>query len=466
MKRLLLAAGGAYALAGVPLSPAEAPADAQAVCGTVYCAVVNTAKKVHENNCTPSEANNQCAFDPLKSAIKTAWESTATAVCPTSIAACSILKMAAHWAIPMPYSISTPGGDFAGGGADGGWQPDDCAVEIGIDADGKLIVPSIPLSTGGPMTLGTPVFFEGITGYNTIVATSRQAVSLWYFHAVINVQRSSLSSDNRVLVGCYRWTGSRADCASVGFWDGVTKRSSHTSQITPDPGGTWQSAYDDKNCPIGTTTGGDFHFYFLRTGKSCVQYAPNDAVGKMGYRYGHRSTVPWGSNLNVMLQGNPWLKCPLAKGLIAKLTNKVLQQAGSELEATDDDVQTGGEEVLVEDTDDSSTTEETGIPTPPTPPPTPEPTPTPTGDGPDYDPTVNLPDPNAPEIDWWPDLPTIEVDLGNPACPTYQLTLAGWWTEPFVLDSHCPLIEQNRAAISLLMIAMFSMMSMFIVLRA
>lgn len=465
--RLAVASAAAYLALGAPGSSQEAPASAQATCGSVYCAVINTAKKVHEANCTPGSPS--CSFDPLKAAIKAAWETTTTALCPTNIAVCNVLKLAGNWGMPMPYSISNGGGSAGGGGAWGEWDFDaNCRFALGLDAQGNLIIPSIPLPAGDPMvrsTTSTEFFYaSGGGGVATYKTKGRLPAVLFNLHHQ-NIARG----EKRRWFGVFALTATGVNSAMPAYFSDT---GAVVGRATYSKGSDGPNAFNftyANDCPAVGSNGGDFDFYVNDDTKGCIWYAPNPALGQGGYAVNPVTSIPFANagTLQTTIAGHPFLKCPLAKSFLANLTKKAIERANvtPAYEVTPDDVQTGGAPPLVEDLDDTDTPEDTGTSTPPPPDPTPTPTPTPSS-GPDYDPTVSLGDPAAPEIDWWPDLPTISVDLGSPACPTYSLTLLGWWDQPFVIDSHCPLIEQNRAAIGLIMTAMFAMMAFFIVLRA
>lgn len=373
------------------------------------------------------------------------------------------------------------GGSFGGGGASGSWEEgapcDD--FKFRLDAAGNVIIPAIPLKVGTAMKRGQPGAADsivynavGTTGVeSSIYAKTPPAANLWQLHS-LNLSRGT---PNRFF-GVYHVSATGQTWARMPAYFGTNGALVSMQEDYRDAPQTSSFCIgcEPADCPPMAVSGGDFHFYYRWQSDQCVNYAPNPQLGLGGYAMNPETALTYAEFKNFPNGRNAYYKnCKLSPALIQALADAAYKKASKLVgydgiphsPITPDDVRTGGEEPTLQELGDPpAIPDPSETSTPPTPDPTPTPTPTSTPDAPWSDPAVG--DPAAPEIDWWPDLPTIEVDLGSPACPTYQLNLVGWWDTPFVLDSHCPLIEQNRAAISLLMIAMFSMMSMFIVLRA
>jgi hypothetical protein len=172
--------------------------------------------------------------------------------------------------------------------------------------------------------------------------------------------------------------------------------------------------------------------------------------------------------------------CPLSNDLIQWLADHIYMEAeklpnydGAPYQKVEpQDVRNGGEQPTIRETgtvDKLPSPNDT--PGTPTPTPTTEPTSTPSN-GPDWtDPGTQAPNPQAGDsellvesaFNWFPDLPKIQINLGNSACPVYK---ADFYGHELVLDSHCPFIEQNRAIISALMLVLFTIAAAIIVLRA
>lgn len=469
-RRIITAVVLGSALVAIP-GPASTQTNPDNV---MWAAIFNTGHAALDRMCGP-QTTGVCSAASKSGALTMAknWANANIASCGTSTP-CTWMKAIKGLFWPYPVPIGAPG--MAGGGATGGWtEGDDCGnLAYSFDVDGNLIVPSMGLPGSGPMKGQNRIAkVDGNVGIE-YRASNVTGAALWATHSL----NKTRGSDQREWLGCYAQAanGTTFYCSSQAFFRNGTKVTRRSSQ--PTVIASYETAQSAGECPIGAVDGGDAEFYreFNYANTECVHYFPNTTVGKQGYIYAHFATVEasqWDKWPSGNLRHPTYANCPLAKEFIRRLTEGLLKEAAktpgypgpTNPEVEPEDVKTGDYPPVVDDIADTGT-DDPETPGTPYPEPTPTPTPTPTSSPPPYDPTVGLGDPTAPEIDWWPDLPTIEVDLGSPACPTYSLSLVGWWDTPFVLDSHCPLIEQNRAAISLLMVAMFSMMSMFIVLRA
>lgn len=384
-----------------------------------------------------------------------------------------------------PIDLGRPG--YGGGGSDADNWCDD--FEYRLDASGNLVVPSLPVSTGKAMSRSTHSATVRVSSGapfglgGDFQASDDQALARWLAH-----------SGNLPYSEKRRWVGVRSissasppifHYSSVSYIDGAgTLIARRNASSTSNNNAFFYVSSNSlaKDCPQAAGGGGDFHFYLqgadVQKMSACHEYAPNFGLSKSGYAYAdvvalHRSEVTAYMDSVERAHGQARF-CELDQDVIRRIAQEIWFEAASKpgydgpgaKPVLSEDVRHGDYPPTVEDLKDPPTSLPPANPEAPAPEPTPTPTPTPTGstDAPWTDPALN--DPTAPTIDWWPDLPTIEVDLGSPACPTYQLDLAGFWDEPFVVDSHCPIVEQNRAIISALMISLFTMMSVFIVLRA
>lgn len=251
----------------------------------------------------------------------------------------------------------------------------------------------------------------------------------------------------------------------------------------------WNSG--SKPCPAdaGST---DFHFYFENSEGRCVWYAPNTTASVSGYAYADEVYVPF-----AQLAGWPNLQtaritdCDFNREIIAGLVQSMWEVAHDQDPANTPpapDTPIPAEEVqhclgppTVRRTlfADFGSYDNCGGATQ-----APETNPeTPTGDGPSspsngdetpaswYDPppTTNgsgfdLGDWSVSMPEWWPDLPTF--DFTGATCPVYTLDLSGYWSEPFVVDSHCLLIEDYRVLLGILMLSVWTFSALLIVMRA
>lgn len=383
---------------------------------------------------------------------------------------------------PLPIGKSPRGGSFGGGGATGSWEAQDPCEDFDfrIDPSGKLVVPTIKLQGGGPLRYNRGSTDPGTPSYwaqpqpGTVYADNRDAAALWWYHDT-NKTRPKAG-----WIGAYKKETNQSTGAvsyrggSVAYYNGPTLVDATTSLVTPSGpslGGLSASNAGSRDCPESSSTGGNFDFYWT-AGYTCTWYAPNYGLSRSGYMYADEASLPLSESLNWPKLAPDHLRaCKLDPALIKALAEKLWQKAGgypgvpAPKSVCNDCVKTGGEDPHVEDLDGPPDLPE---PTDNNPPPSPDPTPTPT---PTATPTESVgeppsvADPVAPEIDWWPDLPTISLSFGNPECPTYDMSVPqfGWVA---TLDSHCPLIDANRAAIGVIMMLMFSVGSILIVLRA
>lgn len=468
-----------------------AQAGAQNAQNKVGQAVANTVEKAVRNDYpNATEAEKQGLVDSTIAAIKSANQSLYDSTCgagKTWLCYAIYLQVAQGTPVTAPYSGGTGTG---GGGATGAWTPGTGSLlcdnfPFRIDAGNALIVPAIKLQGGGPMSPGqnfTPTWTTSVH-INATQQTSQNAdgpgpIALWAAH---NFNKTR-GTDKRNWVGYYKatWTGgtSQQDYTFVGASQSYYNSAGSLVGRTTF---TRTSMYDNNRmqnttgCPEMETSGGDFDFYWNRTGPQCTWYVPNFDLGSTGYSYPEEAAVPYPGWLNWPDQDTPgvYTVCPISRELIRALSNGLWQKAcntpgyaGAPCDPVQPDevMDSGPGGETVNDLKNPGVPDPNGQgnPVPPDPSATPTPTPS-SSSSPDYDPNVSLPDLNAGEIDWWPDLPTVDLDLGSPTCPTYSFQALN---QTFSLTSHCPLIEQNRATISLIMIAVFTVSAVFIVLRA
>jgi len=380
------------------------------------------------------------------------------------------------------------GGSFGGGGASGEW--DESGVNpckeyrFRLDEAGNFVLPTIPLTPG---TAAYPAK-TGIAGSNlwrlgtpNNFATSPQAVALWFTHKT----NASKTKDKWQGVYAMRYQYDNGpslafESSAKSYWTGTAWSMSHTgiqnvynygqsAGIFPGCTDGSSSGATCKPCPDGATSG-TFDIY-LETGKVCILYSPNKSISPSGYFYPAEVSIPINTALALATQSKSTLACELDPDLIRRLTQELLDRADLPGIVTNEDVRTGGETPRIQELTEPPVVPTTVPPeaTPPssTPDPAdPTPTPSPSSTMTSYDPGVNLGDPLAPDIDWWPDLPTIEVDLGAPTCPTYPLNVPAPFNWSLTLDAHCPLVEQNRAMIAAIMMLLWTVAAVMVILKA
>lgn len=476
MRRAGILLAGALAFAASPLSAGKA---GQAVSDTIYA---TAQRDCMQNMMLDAVACAQVALDTFNE-VSTKYAPTFWTLCgPTSLTmACLALKY-----LTDGLKLTKNGGSgWAGGGATGTWN-DECDFAIEFDAAGNLLIPALAAGSG-PLMIGTDYWKH----------TSSQG-DRWSAHMLgggsyqahrFNIATRDTTTDKRYYYGIGFFkpgtsgtTGWRA-CSTAHYETNGTYRPSGCIWLPTTAGTAWgiagtgltQAGY--RPCPEGGTASGDVYYYTAGGSGPCTAYVPmsEGAPGVYkGFALNAKFPVPF-SEYSTGTLGSQYPHvggCKVANGIIKRMAQLLIDKAGKPLTVTDEDVKNGpeGEPTI----DDMS--KETVLPPPSAPGestdapgdgPVPEPTPTPTPtNGPDY---THVPvaanDPTAPDIDWWPDLPSVSLSLGNPQCPTYDMSVPqfGWVA---TLDSHCPLIESNRALIGTIMILMFSVGSILIVLRA
>lgn len=480
MKRAAVVA----AIALLTAAPLSSQSTSPGKTSSLGAAIGNTITNAAERFCANNPANPGCTASALQATVTKAAAQVLglkNQDCPNTTVGCSWLHVMKNLLIPTGSVIG--GGQWGGGGASGDWGEADCP-EFGynFDAQDNLIVPSVKLATSGPMPVDR-VYYNNVDVISggaiwNVWASKADATSLWAVHRV-NLTRARYH-DN--WYGCYaKNSWNRWECANVAHYNGTTLVARSTMNPQEPSQNFMHAQYWRNGCPQGGQASGDFHFYyeFLSTDTmSCIWYTPNYQLSPSGYAYSPRTTIP-ASDVAIFPKRPAGAKpyphlsnCRLAKPLIRALADKLYKKASEQPgydgtpyeEVTNEDVETGGDQPTVDDLKEPQIPADLGDPTPYAEP-TPTPTPTPS-DGPDYSHVpIGANEPVAPEIDWWPDLPTVSLSFGSPACPTYDMSVPqfGWVA---TLDSHCPLIESNRALIATICMLMFSVGSILIVLRA
>lgn len=378
-------------------------------------------------------------------------------------------------------------GYFGNGGADGDLET--CEVPFRLDAEGNLIVPSMPLKGGGPMMPGTTAYYSFTQPGNNqgMMADSSKAAILWQVHKGNIYARGNLY-DSRAWYGVLSRTSSSFTARSVAYLtnSGQLVPAANMVNAFPQsvgwsgdgslPGWLYRSTgyTNAKQCPQ-SMTGGEFDFYveWHEAGWNdpgpkdtvCVMYAPNKAISPSGYYLNPQTTVPAGNISG--FPNNTWMKgsnCRLKGSLLTALFNVMLDNACPDCPP----VTTPPDELPppVDDLGDPPPALP-AEPTPPTPLPTSTPTPGATSGPMDPGPVPSVPlvdvDGTLPGLPtWFPDLPSFNMGE-NTVCPVYSATV---WETQITVDTHCPLIEDNRATIAALMLVFFTVASLFIVLRA
>jgi hypothetical protein len=254
-------------------------------------------------------------------------------------------------------------------------------------------------------------------------------------------------------------------------------------------------------CPL-EPSGGDFHFYgdeLFAHWHNCTLYAPRPEVTQTpdGYAINPittqaKASLPnWPNGIPAYLAN-----CDIDPELIRKLSDAMFKKAAAKpgyagapyAPIAPGDSRPGTAKVndLLDNpgsNDSSATPAPAPVPNTAAPPPTPI-SPTPGTPGAvtvnatvDLGPNPSVPSPEVgeaptgimdPIFAWLPDLPSITLDTNNTECPVWAINLTdfggpGW---SYLLESHCDLMESQRAIISSLMLALFGIGAAMIILRA
>lgn len=374
------------------------------------------------------------------------------------------------------------GGASGGGGATGSWDdPWQAACEewkFSLDAEGNLIVPSIRFPPGKAMQKGQGIW-RVPSGFNLAGAQTPMAMPLWWSHLV----NGSRGSDQRNWRGVWKivWLNGTPTfhAASQSYYNPAGALVQRTTATTVWNSTGYGNFSANKNCPE-TTGSGDFHFYASSSTNNtqqfdtCTWYVPNNSLGVGGYRYPDRVAITVGQFAEYIEGFHSLAACPIDPEFIRKVADYIYKQTtydpgydGPPYEPViREDVMHDGQPPRVKDLTEPPTTlpEKSETREPP-------PSPPPGGGGssntPDYThPTFISPSLTAPSIDWWPTLPTISLNFGTPTCPTYPINVGEPFNWNLLLEAHCPLIEANKAMISVIMLLVFGGWALVIVLRA
>jgi hypothetical protein len=393
-------------------------------------------------------------------------------------------------------------------------------LAIKFDAGGNLIVPSYNLDAGKPIMVGPDgVIGGGDTFYfagrfnplgNAPVAPSRIG------HTQSSVARRNLHLFNMTQLESdwYGVVGPDPNTAGQFLVARVARRRidgtlTTRSQSTLGSTAATNSGYeghgsnpdgfpDHKSCPEDPNQdSATFHFYGETTQNGhmhgCIMYYPNPQLSISGYAINPETTVVWTLGWpNNMPE--VYKKCAVDPEFMRRLTDALYKNAteqpgydGVPYEPVTPAQSRPGDTVI----DDLGDNPETGATAPPTnggvndpPPATPTTPTTPTSGGTDvcdFGPTgCTDPQTGAPTLeevptgimdpifDWLPDLPSITLDTNNTECPIWNVNLTdfGGPSWQFLLQSHCDLMEGQRAVLGALMIALFGIGAALIVLRA
>lgn len=422
-----------------------------------------------------------------------------------------LAKLSAYIPWPLKVGFGGGGGSFGGAGADGFWKGIDCDdVTYFLDVSGNLMVPADPLTVGLPMVVsGMTVYNSNLTQepqatpdfavYPSYYADNAKAQTRYALHKLNSPMNSKAWRGVYKIIGQTHYYSSPAYRDNSGNLIAATFSSIfvRTDTYNHGPATFWPGNQGTNNpCPMSSTGGADTHYYGHGTGANiftCIAYIPNYAISKSGYAYPDHVPIAsadakqWPQGLHQKLKD-----CPVDPELIRKVTDAIFKKVSEQPNYTgvpyspiapdkarpnDTKVDDLGDEP---GTQPSTPSPGPGVNDPPptttTPPSTPG-----FGDECDFGPTgctdpgtpapdVGEPPDNilSPVFDWLPDLPSITINTAGAQCPTWPLDLtafggSGW---SFVMEDHCPFIESQRAAISVLMVVLFGIGAAMIILRA
>lgn len=440
-----------------------------------------------------------------------------------------VIKGLADW-LPWPFKVGKEGerfqekhipipgwptgGDFGGAGASG-WVEEtvaagrDCGdIEYGFDVQGNFIIPSYLLDPGGPVTVGATAgtgteYWIATTTPTNVTGTSdeaavRRALHLmnmtripqaWY--GVVGRGSGSSSSCFTIATLAYRNVSGNVVGRQTTSICTTTSPSKHGPATSGEGGFGGQEPH--KSCPEGGFDSADFHFYGLASGfphwHSCVMYYPNKQLSPDGYAINQKTTIPYASSVNWPTDMPGFIKqCGIDPSAVKKIADALWKKAAAKpgyagappKPVADSDARPGP--VKVEDLADNPGDTPQPTPDPQAPAPT---QPTTPGSGStdvcDFGPggcddpgtaTPEIDDPPTdfmgPIFDWLPDLPSLDFNTAGAQCPTWDVNLTAYLgsSAQYTLDSHCPLVEQNSAALGALMLAIWGVMAAMIILRA
>lgn len=403
------------------------------------------------------------------------------------------------------FGFDAEGGSNGGAGVDGSWEPsnrtfcDDFKVNF-LD-NNWMRLPSIPLP-GGPPHQASPSEPSNLTFYLSSISNGTnlggstsvgawtglpQSMVLWGLHQRNKGIPDPATGDSRGAGASSRWGGVFAFTTSgangYGNYQWATKRWLRSDGayvqdiqgIAPYGFTTFAKTNDYKSCPADSAGGADFDFYTSAGSKTCTWFTGH-------YAYPKQIDLPAARWSQYFSQANAdWMGCDLTDTGIERVTEEVWEDchaAGNcppPVDVTPEDVRDclGQRANMPGAFGQEGDYDECHTPTEPEEPPT---VPDPddpgggSGDGAPEDWYDPAPDQGFAFPDWslempdWFQLPTL--NFSNTTCPTYQLDLPGFYAEPFVLDSHCPLIEQYRSLIAALFLACWTFAAAVIVMKA
>lgn len=401
---------------------------------------------------------------------------------------------------PDGHSLTTGGspsndGRFTGtglGAVTDTTQVDCSRFTLTLDAQGNLIVPSIRLTGGAPMPANQWIarMSPGWPDGNSIAryAVQGQSLALWYAH------KANLGNiDKRYWLGVWRINSNGSyDMSSQAYYDtqgNLVPRRANADEVRPSEHYAYIGAFGEISQPCPAQSSGGTTHYYLQNSNICTAYSPNASIGVGGYAYPETATVPAGSwNQSTWTSTDSLMACDANAEFLRRLADaaylKATQQGGYSgyqyHPVTTADVRSGGAQPKVKDLAAAATVPTTfsGAGSTPAPVAT-DPAPTPTSSGGSSSggssidlthPEANAPDVNSPpEFKFWPDnlsslIPSVDMsNYTGGTCPTYSGSVFG---HQVALDAHCPLIENNRAFISTLMLFFWGILAALIVLRA
>lgn len=516
-KRAAIAAAAAFALT---TSAAAEPVDGQA-----ELAIHNT---ILQAMLRGGYAANSEAVEKTLEAVHQAIVLSVGAGGPCATLGCTwnqVIKGLADY-LPWPFIVGKEGerfqgdgGDYGGAGASCGDNcfPDkvfkagrDCGdIEYNFDPQGNFIIPSYFLDTGGPVAVGPqgggdPYHYASnpvpslpwVTGSTPGAAARRQIHN-------INMQRIPQAWYGVIgpttPAGCFAFAtvayrntaGGIQGRTTVNVCTNATALLHGPSAAGEENATTGQVPH--KSCPEGAGGSADLHFYGINDFGShwhgCTMYYPNFQLSPSGYAVNEKTSVPFANVQNWPKDMPGFIKqCSVDPTAVKKIAQALWKKAAAQpgydgappQTITDADSRPGP--LKVEDLADAPGDSPQPTPDPNAPAPTPTPgTSTGSTDVCDFGPggcddpgtaTPELDEPPtdfmAPIFDWLPDLPSLEFNTASAQCPTWDVNLTSYLgsTAQYTLDSHCPLVEQNSAALGALMLAIWGVMAAMIILRA
>lgn len=486
-KRLAAAVAAAAALFANPaVAPAQTNGNRYPVLATIEQNIIDTLQRAGFG-CLP--ADPQCDVD-RNTLVAAAYVNVVNS--PGQKA--NWYALAAALGFPLGSQLgsgfSSWSGSYGGGGTSADLPDPDCLnFTFQTDASGWLVVPALSFPGGKPWKVDADNGYYPTSqgSFRNYAANTGEAVAQWTAHL------RNISRDPRDYIGI--WYVDRANAkmyfGSVSrFQNGVPTGHVNDNPYSVDASQPWGCCnygkwMGDKDCPEGPPAE-DTDYYPTENGTpdiypSCTAYTKNYALSPSGYALAKKVAIH-PDNFGTYVNGWEKIKgCKLNKRFVAFIADKIAKAA------TQNPNWHGPAYRPITQEDVGCTNNEVGDMVPPPPAtapapsgcgspapapgatPTPSPSPSPGGGGgggtsPDYsDPNIGEPDVTAPDIPTTTWFPAINLNLGSPACPTYSFDAFG---THYVLDSHCPFIEQVRTVISAFMIILFTIAAGRIILDA